>query len=127
MDQITTVAELVAQDYLDSRDMQAKLDTLPACPARDTDEYDLVVALRDFRAEADLQFGESSWRYGTVFVRDSYFQEYAQELAEDIWPEQLGVDSGPAQFIDWAGWARHVRMDYTSVDVAGVTYWFREA
>lgn len=64
------------------------------------------------------------WEYGATLVRDSYFVEYAQQLAEDI-----GAVSGdvgwPHSCIDWERAADELQMDYTSVDFDGVTYWTR--
>jgi hypothetical protein len=64
------------------------------------------------------------WTYGATLVRDSYFVTYAQEFADDIGavPDDL---SWPASCIDWDKAAWELRMDYSSVDFDGVTYWVR--
>ena len=57
--------------------------------------------------------GENSaedWQYGATLIRDSYFQEYAQELAEelDLIPEG---NKWPTYCIDWEWAARELRVD----------------
>lgn len=64
------------------------------------------------------------WKYGATLVRDSYFEDYAQELAEDIGAIDRNA-SWPYTCIDWERAARELRMDYTSVEFDGVTYWVR--
>jgi hypothetical protein len=81
-----------------------------------------LAALVAFRDEADGYC--SDWRYGATLVRDSYFQDYAQELADDI--GALGKDTQwPHTCIDWGQAARELRADYSSAELDGVTYWFR--
>lgn len=64
------------------------------------------------------------WRYGASLIRDSYFKEYAQELAEDI--GAINEDATwPNTCIDWKQAARELQMDYTRVDFDGVAYWIR--
>jgi hypothetical protein len=62
--------------------------------------------------------------YPSTLVRDSYFTEYAQELAEEI--GAISSDGAwPYSYIDWESAARELQMDYTSVEYDGVTYWYR--
>lgn len=66
----------------------------------------------------------SDWEYGAALIRDSYFETYARELADDIG----AVDSKagwPNSFIDWEAAADALKMDYTEIDFGGVTYWGR--
>lgn len=71
--------------------------------------------------------GDEQWRgdwYPIALIRDSYFEDYAQELAEDcgaITPDA----TWPNNCIDWELAARELRMDYSAVDIDGVTYWYR--
>lgn len=64
----------------------------------------------------------NDWKYGATLVRDSYFEDYAQELAEGIGAIDRDA-SWPYTCIDWERAARELRMDYTSVEFDGVTYW----
>ena len=83
------------------------------------DELDQLEKL----AEEAAGYAED-WKYGEALIRDSYFQDYAEELAEDIGAIQKGA-AWPYTCIDWAQAARELQMDYTSVDFGGVTYWIR--
>lgn len=65
---------------------------------------------------------EGDW-YPVTMVRDTYFRDYAQELAEG-----RGFTSGnewPARCIDWDQAARELQQDYSAVEFDGVTYWYR--
>lgn len=78
-------------------------------------------ALEELESEAS---GCSDWTYGETLIRDSYFEDYARELAEDI--GSISKDaSWPNNHIDWEEAADALKQDYTSVDFDGVTYWIR--
>lgn len=62
--------------------------------------------------------------YGATLVRDSYFEDYARELAEDCGLIQRDAH-WPNDCIDWERAARELQMDYTSVEFDGVEYWVR--
>jgi len=65
------------------------------------------------------------WSYGATLIRDSYFRDYAQELAEDLCGDQLATATWPMNCIDWDRAERELRVDYTPVEFDGVTYWTR--
>ena len=66
----------------------------------------------------------ADWKHGETLIRDSYFEKYAQELAEDIGAIDRNA-SWPLGCIDWEKAAEELQIDYTSVDYDGVTYWIR--
>ena len=108
---------------LDTRDLQDRIDELEMedyDELDDTDraELDELLALRE---EVD---GYGEWRHGVLLIDDQDFVEYAQEFAEEIGavPSDLGW---PCIFIDWERAADDLRVDYTSVEYDGRTYWFR--
>jgi len=70
--------------------------------------------------------GESSpdWEYGQTLVRDSYFEDYARELAEETGMVSE-VLAWPVRCIDWEQAAEELQMDYFTVDYDGVDYWIR--
>jgi hypothetical protein len=81
--------------------------------------------LKALQALADEASGYApDWQYGEALIRDSYFTEYAQELAEDIGAVNCDA-SWPNQYIDWERAADALKADYTSVDFDGVDYWVR--
>lgn len=112
------------QDIIDSRDIIKLLEELESdrefAIADDTleewtdicgEEYDSLKALVEDAS------GSPDWLCGEALIRRSYFQDYAQELAEDcgMIPEDL---AWPCTCIDWEQAARELEMDYFSVDFA---------
>jgi hypothetical protein len=94
------------------------LDPITVLDVEDANELAVLKALAD---EAD---GAGDWEYGVTLIRDSYFVDYARELAEDI--GAINSDAGwPLYCIDWEWAARELRMDYFSVDFDGIDYWVR--
>lgn len=85
----------------------------------DFDEWDELQALKQLAEQ-----GESSrdWRYGETLIRDSYFEEYAQQLAEDIGAIDRNAN-WPLGHIDWEAAAEALKQDYMEVDFSGVTYY----
>lgn len=79
-------------------------------------------ALRAFAGEASGYADD--WEHGCALIRDSHFEDYAQELADDI--GAIPADARwPTTCIDWKQAARELQMDYTSAEFDGVTYWLR--
>lgn len=118
MDQITNT-----QDYIDSRDVIERIDELTADAAYlDEAERDELRALKELAREGEDYAPD--WEYGATLIRDSYFKEYAQELAEDCGMVEQG-QSWPNYCIDWERAARDLQMDYSAVEFDGVTYWVR--
>lgn len=85
-----------------------------------TELENLLDALQD--GGGDEQW-EGNW-YPVTLIRDSYFEDYARELAEDcgMIPDNL---SWPCTCIDWEQAARELRMDYSSIEFGGATFWYR--
>lgn len=88
--------------------------------AGDSDAEELI-ALRKLQDEAE---GSADWQHGETLIRDSYFEQYAEELADDI--GAINSKAGwPLTCIDWKEAADQLKQDYMSVDFDGVTYWIR--
>ena len=82
----------------------------------------LIALLEDLKGNG----GDENWRgdwYPVALIRDSYFQDYAQELAKDCGLVGPGV-LWPNTCIDWKQAARELQYDYTSCEIDGVTYWY---
>lgn len=79
-------------------------------------------ALKALAGEAEGYAAD--WQYGEQLIRDSYFETFAEELADDygLVPKDA---AWPMTCIDWSEAARQLRQDYTSVDFDGITYWVR--
>jgi hypothetical protein len=151
------------EDYIDSRDVIARIEELEgertdlmdardeaeaAYTERDADDGEAADALQEAAIKAadaladwnsdnadelrKLQALQSEaegycadWHHGATLIRDSYFEDYARETAEDIHGKELREAHWPFDCIDWKRAAEEVQMDYTSVDFDGVTYWVR--
>lgn len=136
-----TLADLTGEDVIDSRDLVELLDELHG--ERDAwveneggdedeqartaeqwaeefpDEAELVKALEGIEENAP-----ADWLHGETFIRDSYFENYARELADDI--GAIDAKAGwPNNCIDWERAADELRTDYTSYELGDVTYWAR--
>lgn len=70
--------------------------------------------------------GDEQWRgewFPVTLIRDSYFVDAMIELLEDcgVIPRDI-----PGYLeIDWEKTADNLRVDYSSVDIDGATYWYR--
>jgi hypothetical protein len=116
-----TLDDILGQEIWDSRDLFERLDELEADEDRDEDEETELARLKAVAAEGETF---ADWSYGEGFIRDSYFTEYAQDLAEDIGAVQADA-SWPNSYIDWEAAAEALKMDYTSIEIDGVTFWAR--
>ena len=138
-----------AQDVIDSRDVIDRIRALEneqAALIEDRDEAEREGTRDEYRAAVNALkewdecegieldalralAGDASdyapdWEHGAQLIRDTYFREYAEELAEDI--GAIDRDAPwPINCIDWDEAARQLQMDYTAVDFNGVRYWVR--
>ena len=123
-------------DIIDSRDVIARIEALQ--DERDTmeqtspealvewDNSDEGQELKALLALADEAEGYvDDWKHGAALIRESYFAEYAEQLAEDIGDYNSRDVKWPYTCIDWEKAADELRGDYTEVDFSGVTYLVR--
>ena len=114
-----------AQDIIDSRDIIERIDELESDfkdGTRDDSEKDELIALKELAKEGEDC--SSDWKYGETLIRDTYFTDYAIEMAYDI----SAVDpkaNWPTNCIDWEQATRELQMDYSIIDYDGVDYWIR--
>lgn len=108
-------------DVIDSRDVIAAIEELEAIETRDADEQAELDSLKALAEEGE---GAADWTHGETLVRDSYFKEYAMQLADDIGAINSNA-TWPNNCIDWDRAASELRMDYFSVEFSDVTYWIR--
>ena len=123
-----TLAIENTEDILDIRDIIARVEYLEGQDlGRDEDEWQERDTLTAFLGDLRGNGGDEEWRgdwYPLTLIRDSYFEEYAKELAEDIGAIAGGVQ-WPLHHIDWQAAAEALQMDYVPVEFDGVTYWVR--
>jgi hypothetical protein len=86
----------------------------------EADELKQLEALRDEIGESRGKINDE----GGPFVHENDFEEYAQELAEDIGAIDRNA-SWPLGCIDWERAADELKMDYSSVEWNGDTYFYR--
>lgn len=132
-------------DVIDVRDVIARFEELEteredACDGEsDSEDSDKLAefdespegmeyaALRGLLGDIKGYGGDEKWRgdwYPITLIRDSYFRDYAEELADDIG----AIDSNatwPCNCIDWERAALELQVDYSTVEYDGVTYWYR--
>lgn len=85
------------------------------------EEAEELNALKELADEAE---GYGDWAHGETLIRESYFEEYAQQLAEDIGAVS-GSETWPLTCIDWEKAADELKADYMTVDFDGVDYLMR--
>ena len=115
------------QDYIDSRDIQERIDELQKnkCDDEEQAELDSLIKLKDLYVS---DYGDGSWGYGASLIRDDYFEEYARETADSCgYVDHRKVYDWPFNHIDWVAAADSLKDDYTEIDFDGVTYYTREA
>ena len=112
------------EDFMEFDSYDSVNFTCPDCENSlefDEDEKTELDALIELQEQCE---NCPDWEYGATLIRDSYFTEYAQDLAEDI--GAIDRDSNwPATHIDWDAAADELKTDYTCVDFDGVEYWIR--
>lgn len=124
--------EGLTDDTLESAARRSEIDALLTKAEADSaamplgsyfnaDDREELVALQ--RLEAQCK-GYGDWADGETLIRESYFVEYAQELANDI--GSLPPDAAwPLTHIDWQAAADELKTDYMEVDFDGVPYLMR--
>jgi vacuolar-type H+-ATPase subunit I/STV1 len=85
-----------------------------------SEECEELTALKALADEGEFS---SDWTYGVSLIRDSYFEEYAQQLAADL--GAITSTDWPMNCIDWSRAADLLQQDYTSLDFDGEKYWIR--
>lgn len=136
------------QDILDSRDIFARIEELEQekesmlenvpeseygnrenaewVAWEDSEEFLELKNLSDFMEEFKGYGGDEEWRgdwYPITIIRDSYFEDYTEELVTDC--GYISRDFPSWIEIDWKSTAENVQVDYTSAEFDGVTYWAR--
>lgn len=112
-----TIPENIA-DYVEGREFLRCQEELTEWDDENQEE------LKSLESLADDASGSPDWEHGEMLIRDSYFKDYAQEIAEDcgMIPKN---NAWPCTCIDWDQAAEELKMDYFSVEFDGVDYWIR--
>jgi hypothetical protein len=133
----TAIKEITnSEDVIDLRDVTDRVEHLEQLRQsgpvdlgddNDTDQDVLFAELASLESLLDElrgNGGDHDWRgdwYPLLLVRDSYFEDFARQEAEDL--DLIKSDARwPYTCIDWKRAARELQMDYTTVEFDGVTY-----
>lgn len=131
----SSVDDLVSEDIFDSRDVeeainfyeskaQDAIDEPDENEPLDEEEAALLAAMIEVRDACG-----SEWRHGVGYVRESHWKDYCEEYAGDVGliEQMTGGDSNPlAQCIDWEAWADLMAHDYSTVEIDGATFYYRD-
>lgn len=122
-----------SDDVLDSRDIIERIEELESLlpetaelvmPGTANELEEIRTELEALQALAEQAASYApDWEYGATLVRDSYFVDYCEEMVKDIGDLPANIPGYLA--IDWEATADNLRVDYTSVEFDGVTYWVR--
>lgn len=89
----------------------------------DEDECEELKQLRSLAEDGDGY--ASDWKYGAQLIRESYFEKYARETADDLYGKELRDSHWPFSCIDWEQAAEELMQDYTAIEFGDVTYYVR--
>lgn len=120
-DVINRISELVDErdEWIDEQEADVVQDEEWAEEyPEESEELDALEAL------ADEASASPDWQHGEALIRDSYFETYAQELAEEIGAVNPSA-AWPNNYIDWERAAEALQMDYMRVEFDGIDYWIR--
>lgn len=126
--------DLKGSDVIDTRDIvERAADIEEELAFMDEADPDTAAIAAELREEMDAlnkiaedygDYFDDSFRDGVQLIRDDYFEDYAEQLAEDIGAIDRSA-SWPLTYIDWERAAAALQQDYTSIDIDGTTYWGR--
>lgn len=116
-------------DYINTRDIVNRISYLEFLDDPDlsdddkelwADEIEELPKLRALESQIDLTSGET-------LIRDSEFEAYAAEWADEVYNVKNLVEGDLSEFFtfDYEKWADDLQSDYTDVTFDGVTYWTR--
>ena len=109
-------------DVIDSREIIGRIEELESNDHSTKSEDDELAVLQEMAEEGSSY--SVDWELGETLIRDSYFTNYAQELADDIGAVNQDVN-WPNSHIDWDAAADELKTNYTTIDFDGVSYWMR--
>lgn len=108
-------------DVFDTSDLIARIDELEDDPSEQSEDHELE---RLLAFAADLKNYAEDYSYGVAVIEESSFEEYAQQLAEEIGAVDPDV-KWPMKCIDWKQAARELKYDYSAVAWEGRIYYTR--
>jgi hypothetical protein len=93
-------------------------------------KQDLKVWQEEYQEELDElnqlenEIGDG-WQSGVALIPEEDFEDYARDLAEDLYGNDIRAATWPFDCINWESAANKLRMDYYSCNYQGTSYLFR--
>jgi len=115
-DELTSLEETRDEALGDEDEIQEAMNRLEEWLG---DNEDRLTELRNLRDEIP------EWQYGETLISDSHFEDYARDLASDLYGNEINDARWPFDCIDWKQAADELKQDYTSIDFDGDTWWYR--
>ena len=123
------ITTLNGDDIIDVRDIIERIEEIEEL--QEAGEYTEspdceLTRLNDIMDELKGYGGDEQWRgdwYPVTLIRESHFTDYTQEMLEDC--GTIPRDLPHWVHIDWESTAREVMVDYSTVEIDGVTYLYR--
>lgn len=121
------MAELPEDDQEERDNLSNSLwtaeDETELTDSMDMDDYTELLALEKLAVEGEATTSE--WADGAGLIHEDHFQDYAEELAEDIGAIDKNA-KWPLSHIDWEAAADELKQDYSTLDFDGETYYVRD-
>lgn len=123
-------------DVIDTRDIIARVEELESLKDdheadpdgghwSDEDAQELRTLI-DIMDDLKGYGGDEQWRgdwYPLTLIRESYFADYCQDLVIDC--GGLPASIPDYLVIDWEATSRNLKVDYSEVEIDGVTFFYR--
>lgn len=115
---LVDAVEECEQDHADDvQALQAAREALAEWDA--SDDAEELSKLRAFRDDVS----SPEWSYGLTLIRESYWEEYCEELVKDIGDLPNGIPNYIV--IDWTATAQNLAQDYSTAELDGDTIYYR--
>ena len=108
------IDELDEENADDKNEIDLKLDDIEDKRGQIEELQEELSVLLDVKSEVP------EFRHGETLIHEDYWVEYVQELCEDC-----GYDFPHWIAIDWDATADNVAADYSTIELDGNTYYFR--
>lgn len=112
-------------DVIDSRDIIERIEELEnEIEERgvDTEGLEEINLLRQLAEEGE-QYSDD-WQYGSTLIRESYFEDYMDEMIDDCYSDVINTKDMPYWMSITYDYVA-LKQDYTEVDFDGITYLIR--
>lgn len=117
-------AEALQRDFPECEEARQLIDALEQVEPLTEEEAEELAKLEEILSDLCGNGGDEQWNgdwYPVTLINESYFEEAMDELLEDIGDIPKNIPSYLKIVVDYDA----LKMDYTSTDINGETYWYR--